>query len=123
MENPTANSRSPRGEHRRRKRFPVGVAAERKWHGPGGGRITEKAHAQEVNAHGGLLRMDTYPNVGDIIELTNLISAESVEGRVLAIRGSTANVPQGIVIELFVPSETFWGMNFQLMKTTVGLLK
>jgi hypothetical protein len=123
MENAIANSSTARVEHRRSKRFLVVVPAEVKWHGPGGVRIKEKAHAEEVNAHGGLLRMDTYPNVGDIVELTNLVSTESVEGRVLARRGSTANVPQGIVIELFVPSETFWGMNFQLMKTTAGLLK
>jgi PilZ domain len=122
IENPTTNSCPARVEHRRSKRFPVAVAAEVKWHGPGGVRIKEKAHAEEVNAHGGLLRMNTYPNMGDIIELTNVVSAESVEGRVLAMRGSTADVKQGIVVELFVPSETFWGMNFQLMKTKAGLL-
>jgi hypothetical protein len=123
MENPTANSCTARVEHRRSKRFPVAVAAEVQWHGPGGVRIKEKAHAEEVNAHGGLLRMNSYPNRGDIIELTNVVSAESVEGRVLAMRGSTADMLQGIVVELFVPSETFWGTNFQLMKTTAGLLK
>jgi hypothetical protein len=123
MENPSANSCAARVEHRRSKRFPIAVAAEVKWHGSGGVRIKEKARAEEVNAHGGLLRMDTYPNVGDIIELTNAVSAESVEGRVLAMRGSTVDLPQGIVVELLVPSETFWGMNFQLMKTTAGLLK
>jgi len=110
-------------EQRRSKRFLVTVAAEVKWHGPGGVRIRETAQAEEVNAHGGLLRMNTYPNVGDIIELTNLFSTESVEGRVLAVRGSTAEAPQRIVIELVVPSETFWGMNFRLMKTTASLLK
>jgi hypothetical protein len=123
MENPNANSRAARVEHRRSKRFPVAVAAVVKWHGPSGVRIKEKAHAEEVNAHGGLLCMNTYPNVGDIIELTNVVSAESVEGRVLAMRGSTADMPRGMVVELFVPSETFWGMNFQLMKSTAGLLK
>jgi hypothetical protein len=123
MENPTAHSSAARVEQRRSKRFLVTVAAEVKWHGPGGVRIKEKAQAEEVNAHGGLLRMNTHPNVGDIIELTNLFSTESVEGRMLAVRGSTAAPSQGIVIELFVPSETFWGMNFRLMKTTAGLLK
>ena len=83
--------------------------------------MKEKAHAEEVNAHGGLLRMNAYPNVGAIVELSNVDSAESVEGRVLAMRGSTADMAQGIVVELCVPSETFWGMNFQLMKTTAGL--
>jgi hypothetical protein len=123
MENPTANSCAAKVEHRRSKRFPIAVAAEVKWHGPGGVRIKEKASAEEVNAHGGLLRMNAHPNVGEVVELTNVVSAESVEGRVLAMRGSTADVRQGIVVELFVPSETFWGMNFQLMKTTAGLLK
>jgi hypothetical protein len=70
MENPTANSCAARVEQRRSKRFPVTVPAEVKWHGPGGVRIIEKAHAVDVNKHGGLLRMNTYPNVGDIIELT-----------------------------------------------------
>jgi len=123
MQNSTANSCAARVEHRRSKRFHVSVAAEVKWHGPGGARITEKAHTEEVNAHGGLLRMNTYPNVGAIIELNNIVSAEWVEGRVLAMRGSTADVAQGIVVELCVPSETFWGMNFQLMKTTAALIK
>jgi hypothetical protein len=123
MQNSTANVCAARVEHRRSKRFHLSVAAQVKWRGPGGARITEKAHAEEVNAHGGLLCMNSYPNKGDIIELTNLDSAESVEGRVLAMRGSTADVQQRIVVELFVPSETFWGMNFQLMKTTAGLLK
>jgi hypothetical protein len=119
----TNNCCEARVEHRRSKRFSVSVAAEVKWHGADGVRIKEKARAEEVNAHGGLLRMNAYPNVGDIIELTNVGSAESVEGRVLAMRGSTADVQRGIVIELIVPSETFWGMNFQLMRATAGLLK
>jgi hypothetical protein len=123
MENPTAHSSAVRVEQRRSKRFLVTVAAEVKWHGPGGVRIKEKTQAEEVNAHGGLLRMNTFPNAGDIIELTNLCSTESVEGRMLAVRGSTAEASQGIAIELVVPSETFWGMNFRLMKTTAGLLK
>jgi hypothetical protein len=112
-----------RVEHRRSRRYHVSVPAEVKWHGLGGVNMKEKAHAEEVNAHGGLLRMNIYPNVGTVVELSNVVSAESVEGRVLAMRGLTADMAQGIVVELCVPSETFWGMNFQLMKTTAGLAK
>jgi hypothetical protein len=117
----TADSSHAKVEKRRSKRFPVAVAAEIKWHGPDGVRIKGNAQAAEVNAHGGLLGMETYPNVGDIIELTNRVSDESVEARVVAMRGLSPGAPQGIAIELFVPSETFWGMNFQLMKNTAGL--
>jgi hypothetical protein len=122
IDNSPSNS-AARVEHRRSKRFPVDVLAEVKWHGPGGMRIKQKAYAEEVNAHGGLLRMETCPNMGDIIELTNVISEESVEGRVLALRGSKLDVPQRVVVELFIPSETFWGTNFQLLKTTTVLAK
>ena len=83
------NHHPARVEHRRSKRFCVAVPAEAKWRGPGGVSIKESAEAEEVNAQGGLLRMETYPNVGDIIELTNLISTQSAEARVLAIRRST----------------------------------
>jgi hypothetical protein len=123
MHNSAANSRAARVEHRRSKRYHVAVSAEVKWHGPGGARIKEQARAEEVNAHGGFLRMNTYPDVGAIIELSNIVSAESVECRVLAMRGSAADTAQGMVVELCVPSETFWGTNFQLMKTTAGLVK
>jgi hypothetical protein len=119
----TISSREARVEHRRSKRYRVSIPAEVKWHGPGGVNMKEKAHAEEVNAHGGLLRMNAYPNVGAVVELSNVVSAESIEGRVLAMRGSPADMAQGIVVELCVPSETFWGMNFQLMKTTAGLAK
>jgi PilZ domain len=117
----TANSGHANVEKRRSKRFPVAVAAEIKWHGPDGVRIKGNAQTVEVNAHGGLLGMEIYPNVGDVIELTNRVSSESVEARVIAMRRSSPEAPQGMAVELFVPSETFWGMNFQLMKSTAGL--
>jgi hypothetical protein len=123
MERPTAHACPARVERRRSKRFPVVVPAEVKWHGPDGGSLKEHAKADEVNSQGGLLRMDAYPHVGDIIELTNLLSAESAEARVLAIRRSTEDVVLGAAIELLVPSETFWGVNFQLKKNAAELLK
>jgi len=67
--------------------------------------------------------METYPNVGDIIELTNLISTQSAEARVLAIRRSAEDAVRRVAVELLVPSETFWGANFQLKKNTTELLK
>jgi hypothetical protein len=63
MENPTGNSCIARVEHRRSKRYQVAVSAEVKWFGPGGARMKEKAHADEVDARGGLLRMNFDPMV------------------------------------------------------------
>jgi len=123
MERPTAHVCPARVERRRSKRFPVVVPAEVKWHGPDGASLKEKAKADEVNSQGGLLRMEAYPPVGDIIELTNLLSAESAQARVLAMRRSNEDVVRGVAVELLVPSETFWGVNFQLKKNTAELLK
>jgi hypothetical protein len=67
--------------------------------------------------------METFPNVGDIVELTNLLSAEAAQARVLGIRRSAESAVPGVAVELFVPSETFWGVNFQLKKTAGELLK
>jgi hypothetical protein len=94
-------------KNRRSTHFPLAVIAEAKWHGLGGVRIKRNAQVEEVNAHGGLLRMETYPNVPDLIELRNLISGESVEAHVVAMRGSLPVAQQGIAIELLVPSKTF----------------
>ncbi len=118
-----ANSRLAKIEHRRSKRFPVFVPAEVKWHGPAGVSIKQEAQAEEVNAQGGLLRMETYPNVGDIVEVTNLLSTEAAEARVLGVRHSAEGEVRGIAVELLVHSETFWGVEFQLKKSTAELLK
>ena len=67
--------------------------------------------------------MKTYPDVGSRIELTNLHSGEAAQGRVLAVRRSKEGVVQGIAVELVVPSETFWGVNFQLKRASAELVK
>jgi len=123
IERPTANHQPARIEHRRSKRFPIVVPTEVKWHSPGGVSVKETAQAEEVNAQGGLLRMETFPNVGEVVELTNLLSAEAAQARVLGIRRSTESAAPGVAVELFVPSETFWGVNFQLKRSTTELLK
>jgi hypothetical protein len=117
------NSQPARIEHRRSKRFPVVVPTEVKWRGAGGANVREYAQAEEINAQGGLLRMENFPNVGDMVELTNLLSTESAQARVLAMRSSPGDAVPKVAVELLAPSESFWGANFQLKKTTAELLK
>jgi hypothetical protein len=122
-ENQTPTPASARVELRKSRRFPVLVPAEVRWHGPSGGSLKASGRAEEVNAQGGLLHLDIHPVVGEVVELTNLLSAESAEARVLAIRRSREDAVERIAIELLVPSETFWGVNFQLKKYTADLLR
>lgn len=117
---------SPNGsktERRKSTRFLVTVPIETSWRGPDGIAVKEPAIAKQVNANGGMLEMANYPEVGSRITLTNFLSAEAVEARVLATPNSREGVSHGIVVELIDPSEKFWGVNLQLKKTNVELQK
>src|SRR5260370_39776732 len=67
--------------------------------------------------------MKTFPAVGSLIELTNLLSHESSQVRVVGVRRNSEGRLLGVAVELLVPSETFWGMNFQLKKACADLVK
>ena len=112
-----------KAERRKTTRYQVTVRIEGTWRGPEGELIKEKATAKQVNANGGLLEMANYPEVGGRITLTNFLSGESAEARVLATPSSREGVSNGIIVELIAPSENFWGVNLQLKKTGVELQK
>jgi len=108
-------------ERRKTQRFPVTVPIEASWRGSDGTAVKEQAVAKQVNANGGLLEMANYPEVGSRITLTNFLSAEAAEARVLATPSSREGVSHGIIVELVVPCESFWGVNLQVKKTYVEL--
>src|ERR1700688_3259085 len=110
IQNQTLTPPSARVERRKSKRFPVLVPAEVRWHGPNGRSLKASGQAEEVNAQGGLLHVDIRPAVGDVVELTNLLSAESAEARVLATRRCREDAVERIAIELLAASETFCGV-------------
>ena len=109
-------------DQRRGSRFPVIVPVQAKWQEATGRIVVETAQAREVNTQGGLLDMPNFPSVGSQLELTNLISGETYRARVVAIRRKESQVV-GVAVELLVPSETFWGVNFQLKKTSAELMQ
>jgi len=96
---------------------------EATWQEANGKIFREAGQATEVNAQGGLLEMKTYPAVGSQIELTNLLSHESLHARVVGVRRNAEERLLGVAVELLVPSETFWGVNFQLKKACADLVK
>ena len=123
MDEPTANRPPIKTEQRRGIRFPVVVPVEAKWQEASGKSVKETAQAKEVNAQGGLLDMKRYPSVGSQLELTNLLSGESFQARVVGIRRSKEGSVLGVAVELLIPSEAFWGVNFQLKKTSAELVR
>ena len=117
---------SPNGtkiERRKAQRFPVAVPLEVSWRNSDGQVRREQAIARQVNGNGGQLEMSVYPDVGSRITLTNFLSAQTAEARVLATPQSREGVSHGIIVELIAPSESFWGVNFQVKKASVELQK
>jgi hypothetical protein len=112
-----------KAERRKTSRFLVAVPVEASWRNSEGVPVLIKAVAKQVNANGGFLEMTLYPSVGSRITLTNFLSAETAEARVLATPNSREGVSHGIIVELINPSESFWGVNLQVKKTSVELQK
>jgi len=123
MAQPIANQPSSSTGKRRSRRFPFISPVEATWQEANGKIFREPGQATEVNAQGGLLEMKTYPAVGTHIELTNLASHETSQARVVGVRRSSEGRLLGVAVELFVPSETFWGTNLQLKKTCADLVR
>lgn len=123
MDERTADRPPKRADQRRSSRFPVVVPVDVEWQEPSGKTVKEATQAMEVNAQGGLLNLKNYPGVGRQLKLTNLLSGETAEARIVAIRRSKQGAEVGVAVELLIPNETFWGVNFQLKKTTADLAK
>jgi len=108
---------------RRSRRFPFLSPVEATWQEKDGKIVRESGQATEVNAQGGLLEMKSYPPVGSQIELRNLLSHQTLQARVLGHRRNPEGRLLGVAVELLVPSETFWGVNFQLRKACADIVK
>lgn len=121
MEELLANPPRVKTERRRGSRFTIVVPVQAKWQESSGQTIVEDAQAREVNAQGGLLEMKTFPRVGTQLELTNQLSKETRGARVVAVRRGQGHLLR-VAVELLTPSERFWGVNFQLKKTSSELL-
>jgi len=123
MAQPVSNQPSSTAQKRRSRRFPFISPVEATWQQADGKIFREAGQATEVNAQGGLLEMKNYPAVGTQIELTNLLSHDSSQARVVGVRRNSEGRLLGVAVELLVPSETFWGANFQLKKACADLVK
>lgn len=110
-------------EHRRGSRFHVVVPVEAEWRELSGQVVKEAGEAKEVNSFGGLLELKNYPRVGVDIDLTNMMSHETVRARVAAVRRNKDGGVIGVAVELQKPNEVFWGVNFQLRKTSAELVR
>jgi hypothetical protein len=110
-------------DRRRAKRLELIVPVEVAWEGEHGAAQKEQARARNLNIHGALLHMKTYPRQGSEIWLKNSLSEETVRAHVAAIERSVDGKLEGVAVEFAAPSESFWGVTFQLQRTTLQLLE
>jgi hypothetical protein len=108
-------------ERRKSRRYPVVVPIEVTWRSKDGVSHKEDASARQVNGNGGFVKMENYPVSGSRVTLVNFLSAQTAEARVLAAPDSRQGVANGIVVELIVPNESFWGVDLQVNKTAFEL--
>ena len=110
-------------ERRKAVRFPVVIPVKAKWLDPKGNSVQETGQANEVNASGGLLEMANHPAVGTTMELTNGVTGETLQARVVGLRRSRKGDAFGVAVELLKPTDGFWGVNFRLRKASAELVK
>lgn len=108
-------------ERRKSRRFPVVVPLEVSWRDAEGVMVKQDSVARQVNANGGFLKMSVYPELGGRVVLTNFVSAQTADARVIAAPHAREGVANGVVVELIVPNEGFWGVDLQVKKTIVEL--
>ena len=108
-------------ERRKSRRFPVVVPIEVGWSGADNVAVKQDAVARQVNANGGFLKMSIYPELGTRVMLTNFVSAQTADARVIAAPHAREGVANGVIVEFIVPNEKFWGVDLQVKKTIVEL--
>src|SRR2546429_1622218 len=67
--------------------------------------------------------MSFYPGVGTPFALTTFFWGNSLRAGFVAPRRSAEGRVLGVAVELLIPSETFWGVNFRLKKTSAELVR
>ncbi len=107
---------------RRASRLNLVVPLEVEWQEPRGGAVTEPARTRDMSPHGALLLMKNCPRPNTAVTLKNLLSGESIQGKASETRRSSDGKLLGMVVELLEPSETFWGLTFQLQRATLQLM-
>jgi hypothetical protein len=79
--------------------------------GHDGRKFKESCETVVVNAHGGLLMMKHEIDNGEMIVLTNPLTQEEQECRVV-YQGDPSDRGQRIGVEFLTPAPRFWGVEF-----------
>lgn len=76
-----------------------------------GRRFRESSKTIVVNAHGGLMYLNETVELGAELQLTNLVTEEEQDCRVVYL-GDSSEKGQRIGVEFLSPAPRFWGVEF-----------
>lgn len=110
-------------ENRRSKRFALSIPITVNWHEPNRGEVQESAAAIEASAHGGVLEMARFPPAGTEVSVLVIKTNQTAKGRIVRVRSEPGGVVFHAFLELLQGNENFWGIDFQLKKSTADLVE
>ena len=112
-----------RGPSKRTQRFALSVPVQVNWRELDGRDIVEPASASEVSITGGMLDIARFPSSVTNITVTEVISNRTALARVVRVEAKADGASYRLMIEFQRADERFWGVNFQLKKSTADLLE
>jgi hypothetical protein len=83
-------------------------------------RFKETCETVVVSAHGGLLLLKHEVDNGEMLVLTNPLTQEEMECRVVYL-GDLVEKGQRVGIEFLTPAPRFWGVEFQAQNSSSNL--
>jgi hypothetical protein len=107
---------------RRASRLSLVVHLEVEWKSLLGKTEIEPARTRDMSEHGALLLMKNYPRANTPVSLKSALAGQIVQARATEIRRSREGKLVGVIVELLEPNPAFWGLTFQLQRTTIQLM-
>jgi len=98
-------------ERRRTVRVAITVALRVRWEAPSGEVFLVKTRSQSVSQGGGLCILEEPVVVGQVLEMVNENSGESVEAKVVTV-GKARDGKTYVGFEFVEPNSNFWRMHF-----------
>jgi hypothetical protein len=109
--------------NKRTQRFALSVPVQVTWRELDGREIIEPASASEVSITGGVLDIAKFPSSVTEITVTEVVSNRTARARIVRVENKADGASYRLIIEFRRADERFWGVNFQLKKSTADLVE
>jgi len=125
-QSPQTPASQAQANRRRSGRLVLTVPATVTWTSVRGEVVQDQAIARNVSIHGASLHLADgkhIPGLNTEVTLKCAFSGEIARARVARLKRLASGKLESIAVELVAPSESFWGLTFQLQRATAQLLE